>query len=129
MAMSKRQRLIRPVQKFVANPLMRQVRMQPAIETIGRNSGQPRVTPIGGRKVGNEFWLVAEFGTNSQWVKNIAANPQVRVRVRGRWYTGTAVLLPDDDARARLKSLPKLNSAAVRTVGSDLLTIRVDLNG
>ena len=72
--------------------------------------------------------MVSEFGTNSQYVKNIEANPQVRVRVRGRWYSGTAHLLPDDDARSRLRSLPKVNSAAVRTVGSDLLTIRVDLD-
>lgn len=128
MPMSKRQRMIRPVQKYVANPLLRNVPLQPLLETIGRTSGQPRRTPIGGRKDGATFWLVSEFGTNSQYVKNIVANPQVRVRVRGRWYSGTAVLLPEDDARARLRSLPKVNSAAVRTVGSDLLTIRVDLD-
>lgn len=128
MPMSKRQRMIRPVQKYFANPLLRNVPTQPLLETIGRSSGQPRRTPIGGRKEGNEFWMVSEFGTNSQYVKNIEINPQVRVRVRGNWYSGTAHLLPDDDARARLRSLPKVNSAAVRTVGSDLLTIRVDLD-
>lgn len=128
MPMSRRQRLIRPVQKYVANPLLRKVPIQPALETIGRTSGQPRVTPIGGLKDGNTFWLVSEFGTHSQYVKNIEVNPHVRVRVRGRWYSGTAHLLPDDDARARLKSLPTMNSAAVRTVGSHLLTIRIDLD-
>ncbi|MGQ0843570.1 MAG: nitroreductase/quinone reductase family protein [Sporichthyaceae bacterium] len=123
---SRRQRLIRPVQKFVANPLLRRVPTQPLLETIGRKSGQPRLTPIGGRKVGDEFWLVSEFGTNSQYVRNIEAN--AHVRVRGRWFAGTAHLLPQDDAKARLRSLPKVNSAAVRTVGSNLLTIRVDLD-
>jgi len=107
---------------------MRNVPIQTLLETIGRSSGMSRRTPIGGRKVGEEFWLVSEFGTNSQYVKNIEANPMVRVRVRGRWHTGTAHLLPDDDARARLRSLPRLNSAAVKTVGTDLLTIRVDLD-
>ena len=32
------------------------------------------------------------------------------------------------DPVARLKELPALNSAVVRAVGSDLLTIRVDLD-
>jgi hypothetical protein len=41
---------------------------------------------------------------------------------------GTAHLLPDDDARTRLRSLPRLNSAAVKALGTDLLTIRIDLN-
>ena len=129
MAVSRRQRVVNRVQKYVANPLMRNIPVQTLLETTGRSSGMARRTPIGGRKVGEAFWLVSEFGTNSQYVKNIEANPSVRVRVRGRWHTGTAQLLPDDDARARLRSLPKLNSAAVKTVGTDLLTIRVDLKG
>jgi deazaflavin-dependent oxidoreductase (nitroreductase family) len=128
MAVSGRQRVVNKVQKYVANPLMRNVPIQTVLETTGRSSGLPRRTPVGGRKVGDEFWLVSEFGTNSQYVKNIQADPTVRVRVRGRWHTGTAHLLPDDDARARLRSLPRLNSAAVKTVGTNLLTIRVDLD-
>jgi len=128
MAVSRRQRVINNVQKYFANPLMRNVPLQTLLETTGRSSGMPRRTPIGGRKVGEAFWLVSEFGTNSQYVKNIEANPIVRVRIRGRWHTGTAHLLPNDDARARLGSLPRLNSAAVKTIGTDLLTIRVDLD-
>jgi deazaflavin-dependent oxidoreductase (nitroreductase family) len=127
MAVSRRQRVVNKVQKYVANPLMRKVPIQVLLETTGRKSGEPRRTPIGGRTVDNAFWMVAEFGTNSQYVKNIEADPEVRVRVRGRWHSGTAYLLPDDDARARLRSLPKFNSAAVKTVGTDLLTIRIDL--
>jgi hypothetical protein len=33
----------------------------------------------------------------------------------------------DDDPHARLRSLPKLNSAGVRAMGTNLLMIRVDL--
>jgi deazaflavin-dependent oxidoreductase (nitroreductase family) len=128
MAIGRQQRIVNKVQKYVANPLMRHVPIQTLLETIGRSSGEPRRTPIGGRKDGAQFWLVSEFGTNSQYVKNIEANPMVRVRVKGRWHSGTAYLLPEDDARARLRSLPKLNSAAVKTVGTNLLTIRVDLD-
>jgi len=49
------------------------------------------------------------------------------VRIDGQWHTGTANLLPDDDAVARLRTLPRYNSAAVRAMGTDLLTVRVDL--
>ncbi len=128
MTISRKQRIVNKVQRYVANPLMRNNPIQPLLETTGRTSGLPRRTPIGGRLDGRTFWLVSEFGRNSQYVRNIEANPRVRVRVRGTWYSGTAVLVDGDDARARLRSLPKFNSAAVRVVADNLLTIRVDLD-
>jgi deazaflavin-dependent oxidoreductase (nitroreductase family) len=114
-------------QKWLANPLMRLVPIQTLLETTGRKSGEARRTPLGGSLVGDQFWFVSEFGEKSQYVRNIKANPNVRVRLRGRWHNGVAHLLPDDDPHARLRSLPKLNSAGVRAMGTNLLTIRVDL--
>lgn len=128
MAMSLRDRLINRFQKRVANPVMRAVPTMTLLETTGRTTGQPRRTPVGGRRVGNQFWMVSEFGDRSQYVRNIQADARVRVRLRNRWYAGTAHLLPEDDARARLQTLPRLNSAAVTALGSNLLTIRVDLD-
>ena len=127
MADDLRDRITNLFQKRVANPLMRRLPIQTLLETTGRKSGQPRRTPLGGSKVGNEFWFVSEFGENSQYVKNIKANPNVRVRLRGRWHNGTAHLVPDDDPHERLRSLPQLNSFGVRTFGTNLLSIRVDL--
>ncbi|MFF9705120.1 nitroreductase/quinone reductase family protein [Streptomyces griseofuscus] len=109
------------------NPLIRRLPLQTVLETTGRVSGVPRRTPVGGRRVGGAFWLVSEFGHRSQYVRNIEADPRVRVRIAGRWHHGTAHLLPDDDPRARLRGLPRLNSTAVRALGTDLLTVRVDL--
>lgn len=123
-----RRQINNAVQKRVANPVMRRVPTQTLLETVGRKSGQPRLTPLGGRRVGNEFWLVSEFGDKSQYVRNIQANPRVRLRLKGTWHTGTAHLLPDDDAHARLRSLPQFNSMGVRTFGTNLLTVRVDLD-
>ncbi|MEV5312546.1 MULTISPECIES: nitroreductase family deazaflavin-dependent oxidoreductase [unclassified Streptomyces] len=114
-------------QRHLVNPLMRRLPFHTLLETTGRVSGLPRRTPLGGRRVGDSFWIVSEFGERSQYVRNIQADPRVRVRVGGRWHTGTAHLLPDDDAVARLRTLPRFNSAAVRTIGTNLLTIRVDL--
>ena len=78
--------------------------------------------------VDNQFWMVSEHGDHSDYVRNIKANPAVRLRLGGKWRRGTAHLLPDDDVVQRLGNLPRLNSAVVRVMGSDLLTIRVDLD-
>ncbi|WP_458686271.1 nitroreductase/quinone reductase family protein [Nocardia tengchongensis] len=115
-------------QRRVGNPILGRLPIQTLLETTGRVSGQPRITPIGGRRSGGSFWLVSEFGTRSQYVRNIEADNRVRLRLRGRWLTGTAHLMPDDDPIARLRSLPRANSTAVRIVGTDLLTIRIDLD-
>ncbi|MFD9460639.1 nitroreductase/quinone reductase family protein [Streptomyces sp. NPDC060027] len=122
-------RTITAFQRRIGNPVLKRLPVQTLIETTGRTSGLPRRTPIGGRLVGREFWFVSEYGDRSQYVRNILADPRVRVRVRGRWHTGTAHVLHEDDARARLKTLPRLNSAAVRLVGAGLTTVRVDLTG
>jgi hypothetical protein len=36
--------------------------------------------------------------------------------------------MPDDDPRRRLKRLPRANGLLVRLLGTDLLTIRIDLD-
>ena len=69
MADDLRDRITNLFQKRVANPLMRRVPIQTLLETTGRKSGEPRRTPLGGSKVGNEFWFVSEFGENSQYVR------------------------------------------------------------
>ncbi|MEU0008960.1 nitroreductase/quinone reductase family protein [Streptomyces sp. NPDC006314] len=120
-------RLVTRFQRHLANPLNRRLPFQTLLETTGRTSGLPRRTPVGGRRAGDSFWLVSEFGLRSQYVRNIQADPRVRVRIAGRWHQGTAHLLPHDDALARLRTLPRFNSAVVRAFGTDLLTVRVDL--
>jgi deazaflavin-dependent oxidoreductase (nitroreductase family) len=122
-----RDRITKTFQKWVGNPLARRLPMQTLLETTGRKSGRPRRTPVGGSRVGDQFWFVSEFGEKSQYVRNIKADPNVRVRLGGRWHRGTAHLVPDDDPRERLRSLPQFNSLAVRAMGTNLLTIRVDL--
>ncbi len=99
------------------------------IETTGRKSGQPRRTPVGKAVEGDTLWVVAEHGHKAAWVRNIKANPQVRVRLGRRWRTATAHPLPDDDPRERQRRIPnKANSAVVRVMQTDLLTVRIDLD-
>ncbi len=121
------------IAKYLANPLVRVVAgyvpTWSLLETTGRKSGRPRRNPVGNGLRGNTFWIVSEHGHRAQYVKNIKANPRVRVRVGGRWRSGTAHLLDDDDPLARQKQLGKVNAAMVRAVGTGLLTIRIDLDG
>jgi deazaflavin-dependent oxidoreductase (nitroreductase family) len=100
------------------------------LETRGRKSGQPRRIPVGKAISGDTLWVVAEHGRKAAYVKNIEADPHVRVRVGRRWRPGIARVLYDDDWRLRQRQLPnKVNSAVVRLIGTEHLTIRIDLEG
>ncbi len=114
--------------RHIANPITRRLPTQVLLETTGRISGQPRRTPVGGRLDGAAFWLVSDHGEASDYVRNIQANNRVRLRIRGRWRAGTALLLPGDDPYARLAALPRFNSSMVRALGTDLLTLRIELD-
>ena len=99
------------------------------LETTGRKSGEKRVTPVGNGLRGDVFWIVTEHGWASSYVKNIQANPRVRVKVGRRWRSGTAHILPDDDPYERMRTLGRrANDTTVRLVGTEHLVIRVDLD-
>jgi len=108
------------------------------LETIGRKTGKARRTPVGNGRVGGQFWIVAEHGQKAGYVRNIAVSPRVRLKLRdglrARWYAGTATLLAEDDPRERQRWLTNQlpgsasNAAAVRFFGTQLLTVRIDLD-
>jgi deazaflavin-dependent oxidoreductase (nitroreductase family) len=98
------------------------------LETTGRKSGQPRRTPVGKAVDGDTFWIVAEHGPKAAYVRNIRADPSVRIKIGRRWRTGTAHVMADDDPRARQRAMPAANAAVVRAMGTDLLTVRIDLD-
>jgi deazaflavin-dependent oxidoreductase (nitroreductase family) len=105
------------------------------LETIGRKSGQPRRNPVTNGLDDGVFWIVAEHGRRANYVRNIEANPSVRVRVGRRWRAGIAQVVPDDEPRERLRyiasrrPITRLNTATVRLMQTDLMTIRIDLEG
>ena len=128
--------------KYVVNPVVRGLfRLGlPApgtaiLETTGRKSGRPRRNPVTNGLDDGVFWIVAEHGRRAGYVRNIEANPHVRLRIGRRWRRGTARLVPDDDPRERLRQIAsrrpvtRVHTATVRLMQTDLLTIRVDLNG
>ena len=108
------------------------------LETTGRKTGKPRRIPVGIGLVGQQFWIVAEHGQKAAYVRNLMDHPRVRLKLRdgmkARWHSGTAHVLPDDDPRERQRWLATQvpgsasNAAAVRFFGTQLLTIRIDLD-
>lgn len=105
--------LARPLAGFVGPSLL---------ETTGRRTGRKRRTPVGASLREGAYWVVAEHGRHAAYVKNIEAEPRVRLRHRGRWRDAWAELCPDEDPRRHARGL---NGAIVRLVGTDLLVIRI----
>jgi deazaflavin-dependent oxidoreductase (nitroreductase family) len=118
------------------NPVMRRAleagivpRGWALLETTGRRSGEPRRVPVGNGLRGRHFWIVAEHGRRANYVRNIEADPRVRVKVGRRWLSGTANLLPEDDPRERLRMLKRpLNDVGLRAMASEMLVVRIDLD-
>jgi deazaflavin-dependent oxidoreductase (nitroreductase family) len=99
------------------------------LETTGRRSGQPRRVPVGDGLRGERFWIVAEHGGHADYVRNIEHDPRVRVKARGRWRTGTAHVLPDEDPKALLRALKRpLNDAGLLVMATEPLVVRIDLD-
>lgn len=99
------------------------------LETVGCRSGKLRRAPIGNGLKGDVFWLVAEHGRRSGYVRNLSANPRVRVKIGRSRRTGTAHVMPEDDPIERIRKIGlRLNGAVVRTLGTDPTTVRIDLD-
>lgn len=99
------------------------------LETTGRRTGLPRQTPVGNGLAGDTFWLIAAHGTQADYVRNLQAEPRVRIKVGGVWRAGTAVILPGDATAARSRTLPFQWDAAIgRMMASSPLTVRIDLD-
>src|SRR3954453_2738612 len=83
-----RRRIIDRLQRSLVNPIDKlafAVRLPPPgdalLETTGRRTGRRRVTPVCDGFDGNNFWVVAQHGRGTDYVRNIEANHRVRVKV------------------------------------------------
>lgn len=89
------------------------------LTTIGRKTGKPRITPLQYEEVGDVIYLGASRGLQSDWVRNILANPRVEVRVKSRRFKGRAEVTTDpvqiaDFLELRLQRHPKMIAAMLR---------------
>jgi deazaflavin-dependent oxidoreductase (nitroreductase family) len=137
--------LIRIWQRYVMNPLFKlplMIGINPfglaILETRGHRTGKTRRVPVGNGRKGDDFWIIAEHGSRAGYVRNIAHDPRVRVRLRSglryRWVDGTATIRPGDDPLARQRNIiawhpmRALNAVNVRVLGADLLVVHVQLH-
>ena len=132
------------LQQSVINPVVRlawdlglPIPGDALLETTGRRTGLRRRTPVCDGIEGETFWLVAQRGHDADWVRNIEANPRVRVKVsqaHARWRSGTAHILDEDDALERQRLLGQASLArrlcisTSKALNTTPLTIRVDLD-
>lgn len=117
------------------------------IETTGRRTGLARQVPVANGLQENTFWLIAGLGAQAQYIRNIQAQPRVRVKARParlrdgmrmRWRSGTAHPLPEDDASQRHHELGRgrpgyrLDGILLRNLSrlgtGEMLTVRIDLD-
>ena len=96
------------------------------LETTGRRSGKPRRVPLAaGPRDGDTAWLIAVHGLHASFARNIGFDPRVRLKIRGRWHSGTASLQPLDPAvLARFSAYAR---AGPGTLGIDPHLVRVEL--
>lgn len=60
------------------------------LQTTGRTSGRPRTIEIWFGTDGERIYLLAGGRHRAHWVRNLVADPGVRVRIGGQTLSGTA---------------------------------------
>jgi deazaflavin-dependent oxidoreductase (nitroreductase family) len=133
-ALRTKQRRVRLVQRRLLKPPTRVLtylgllRHHAVLETTGRRTGRPRRTIVGIARPSNSvLWIVAEHGRRAGYVRNLAAQPNVRIRVGRRWQRGVARLVENDDIDARLPDFTPQHVDVIRRFGTEPCTLRVEL--
>jgi deazaflavin-dependent oxidoreductase (nitroreductase family) len=80
------------------------------LEHRGRRSGRRARVPLAAVRIDGHLMVSTFRGGRSQWVKNLAANPDVRYWVRGRPHRARAMVISARHRRRSGRAMP----AAVR---------------
>jgi deazaflavin-dependent oxidoreductase (nitroreductase family) len=78
------------------------------LTTRGRRSGLLREIEIWFTELRDRFYVIAEYST-SEWVKNVAANPEVKIRVAGRQFAGKARIISKEAEPALVEEVQSLS--------------------
>lgn len=102
------------------------------LTTTGRKSGHLRVTPLQYEEIDGKIYLAAALGSKADWVRNIQADPQVRMHIKSRKISGLAQVVDDagqiaDFLETRLERHPAMISAMLRSDGVPIPPGRDDL--
>jgi deazaflavin-dependent oxidoreductase (nitroreductase family) len=136
-ASDRKRRRVRRMQRYVVSPPMKVLTrwgLLPGnvlLETTGRKSGQPRNTVVGLHADPTDdavWWVLSEHGRHAAYVRNIEADPRVRICRKRRWQPARAEIVDADDTEARLSTISRSHATAIRRFGTDLLSIRIHLD-
>ena len=142
MRVATKRRLVNGFEKHLQNPVIRTclrvgIPLPPPwgalLETTGNKTGKLRCNPVIRSLVGEQFWIIAEHGHKNDYVRNLKANPVVRVKIGRTWRTGRATVLDGDDCKARARWLARELGGWARLdplaaiFWTEPVTVRVDL--
>ena len=98
------------------------------LKHIGRISGRPRYAVleiIRRDEAGEAYYVLAAFGEESDWVRNLRAHPEVEVTVGCRQLQVTAEFLAEGDAEREMLDYARRAPFAARQLPR-LIGYRVD---
>lgn len=72
------------------------------LTTTGRRSGQPRTAGVSFMPMGDNYIVFSGWGVQSDWYRNLLANPDVKLKVGKRTLRATAVPVADPERRREL---------------------------
>jgi deazaflavin-dependent oxidoreductase (nitroreductase family) len=92
------------------------------LTTTGRKSGQPRQTPLQYEEVEGNYLVASARGAQADWYRNLLADPNVTVQVKGRTFNGSAEPVTDpakiaDFFQLRLARRPRMMRLLLRAEG------------
>jgi deazaflavin-dependent oxidoreductase (nitroreductase family) len=118
-------RLLNPAVKGLSRIGLR-TSMATELETVGRKTGQARCVPVSAQFDNGGAWIISQHGTRSGWGRNIADNPNVRVRQGSKWRAGVANFRPDDDVVARARKFGRVAAKVVKALETTPASVRID---
>jgi deazaflavin-dependent oxidoreductase (nitroreductase family) len=101
------------------------------LTTTGRRSGEAREIAIWFAAAGDRLYLLAGGREQAHWVRNLRADPAVRVRIAGRSFDGLARVVEGqaDDPLARAAIAAKYGTTGLRHWLRESLPVAIDLVG
>ena len=96
------------------------------LETVGRKTGQVRRVPVSAQFDNDGAWVISQHGNRSGWGRNIADNPNVRVRQGSKWRAAVAEFMPDDDVVARGRKFGRMGAKVAKALETTPVSVRID---
>ena len=91
-------RMMSRIQKPVTRRFRRQIERSPnwvLLTTKGRKTGLPREILLPCARVGDSVMVISTYGRSSNWMKNLAQDPDVRITIDGATVRARAEIIDD----------------------------------